>query len=69
VTDMPRHVRCADGFYDDLHAQLGDERGLDGEPSSLDFELYELPRILHRFATAWETLPERVSPGTPATGS
>ena len=54
-----RNVRLSDAFYDDLYRYLGPERGPAGEPSSLDFETYELPWILHRFAVSWESLPER----------
>ena len=53
--------RCAS--YDG-HAELGDERGLDGEPPSLDFELYELPRILHGSPPGGRPCPS-VSPGNP----
>jgi len=59
-----RHVRPSDDFYDDLFSFLGPERGAHGEPSSEDFETLELPEILHRFATGWESLPERF-PGNP----
>ena len=46
-----RHVRPTRQFYNDLHRQLGPERGPGGEPSRVDFELYDLVMIFEVFAT------------------
>ena len=51
-----RQVQVDDRFLDLLDAQLGDERGPNGEPSATDFLLVELPPIAELFATAFESL-------------
>jgi hypothetical protein len=58
VTPPLRHVRPTRRFYNDLHRQLGPERGPGGEPSRVDFELYDLVMIFEVFATRWDELPE-----------
>lgn len=40
------------------------ERGPHGEPSRLDFELYELPRLFRDIATGWQSYFEPI-PGRP----
>lgn len=55
-----RVVRASPDFVASLDAQLGDERGPDGEPSSSDFEAYELLSIIEEFATGSDDLPEYI---------
>ncbi len=52
-----RDVRPTRDFYLQLDRQLPSERGPDGQPSRIDFELYELVPILERFANGWDNLP------------
>jgi hypothetical protein len=59
-----RVVRATPDLFAQLDFQLGDERGPNGEPSSADFQAYELLPIVERFATGWGDLPE-VIPGRP----
>ena len=54
-----RVVRATPEFFTQLDEQLGDERGAHGEPSSVDFEAYELLAIVEEFATGWDGLPEQ----------
>ena len=56
-----RTVRIAASFFEDLDAQLAHERGTRGEPSVHDFQVHELLRVVDRFATEWDTLPELIS--------
>ena len=51
-----RSVRVDPFFFDLLDQQLGEERGPNGEPSSGDFLLVDLPLIAEVFATRFETL-------------
>lgn len=53
-----REVRVADSFFDELEAQLGAERGSNGEPSATDFIVVDLPRIVEEFAMRFDDLPE-----------
>ena len=59
-----RPVRVDPRFLEQLDAQLGDERGPNGEPSRLDFLRFELPAIEDRFATDFDELAV-VIPGRP----
>ena len=59
-----RTVRATPDFFAHLDLQLSAERGPNGEPSSVDFEAYELLEIVERFATGWDDLPELI-PGRP----
>lgn len=59
-----RPVRATASFFRDLDRHLGSERGPHGEPSTSDFQAFELLRIVERFATAWDDLPELL-PGRP----
>lgn len=52
-----REVRVTDEFFDDLDRQLGGERGPNGEPSTADFLVLEMPAIVDRFALAFDGLP------------
>lgn len=56
-----RTVRIAASFFEDLDAQLAHERGARGEPSVHDFHVHELLRVVDRFATEWDTLPELIA--------
>ena len=58
MTPPVRHVRPTRRFWEDLHRQLGPDRGPDGEPSSVDFELHDLITIFDLFASRWDDLPE-----------
>lgn len=55
-----RVVRATPDFFAHLDTQLGDERGLAGEPSSADFQAYELLPIVEEFASRWDELPELI---------
>ena len=59
-----RDVRPIRAFYDDLYRLLPIERGSGNEPSRLDFELYELPKLLRDVAELWEDLFQPI-PGRP----
>jgi hypothetical protein len=58
VSDKRRLVRATREFFDDLDAQLGTERGPNGEPSANDFQVIELFPIIERFASGFDELPE-----------
>jgi len=60
-----RVVRVAPAFFDQLDEQLRAERGPNGEPSASDFVVLELPAIVERFASDFDSLPELIE-GTPA---
>lgn len=51
-------VRASSSFFEDLDRQLRNERGPNGEPSTTDFQTFELLGIVDRFATEFEDLPE-----------
>lgn len=51
-----RRVRVDPGFFDELDEQLGSDRGPDGEPSSTDFLVLDLPTIVERFAEDFDSL-------------
>lgn len=59
-----RTVRATPDFFALIDAQLGDARGPNDEPTSAEFEAYELLAIIEKFATGWESLPEPM-PGRP----
>jgi len=56
-----RIVRVDPAFFDQLDLQLGEERGPNGEPSSGDFLLVDLPLIAEAFATQFDTLATPIS--------
>jgi hypothetical protein len=62
VTKRRRTVRTASSFFEDLDRQLRSERGPNGEPSTHDFQVFELLRVVERFATGFDDLPE-IIPG------
>lgn len=57
-----RPVRVDPRFLEQLDAHLGQERGPNGEPSSIDFLRFELPAIEEEFALRFDELPD-VVPG------
>lgn len=59
-----RVVRTTAAFFEDLDAQLRPERGPHGEPAVHDFQVFELLRIVERFATGFDELAELI-PGRP----
>lgn len=54
---MTRNVRVDPQFFTELDAQLGDVRGPNGEPSSSDFLLVELPTLSAVIAERFDELP------------
>ncbi len=58
MTSERREVRATLDFFQDLDRQLGDERGPSGEPSTNDFQTFELLEIVERFATCFDDLAE-----------
>ncbi len=52
-----RPVRVDPQFFVELDSQLGETRGDNGEPSSTDFLLIDLPSIADMFATSFDDLP------------
>lgn len=53
-------VRATLAFFEGLDRQLGDERGSEGEPSTNDFQVFELLEIVERFAVGFFELPELI---------
>ena len=51
-------------FFEDLDRRLPAERGPNGEPSTNDFQVFNLLRIMEDFAANWDGLPELI-PGRP----
>ena len=60
-----REVRVTATLLEELDRQLGSERGPNGEPSATDFLVMDLPGIVEKFATSFETLP-LIAPGFPS---
>ena len=54
-------VRATPRFFADLDRQLPTERGPNGEPSTNDFQVLDLLRIVERFAIGWDDLPRLFS--------
>ena len=52
-----RTVRVDQALFDDLDRQLGSDRGPNGEPSSTDFIVIDLPTVVDEFAENFDTLP------------
>ena len=61
MNDDRRVVRVAASFFRDLDNQLPAERGPNGEPSTRDFQVHELLRIVDRFAVEFDHLPELIA--------
>ena len=53
-------VRATASFFEDLDRQLPSHRGPNGEPSANDFQVFELLRVVDRFATGFDELPELI---------
>lgn len=60
MTNERRVVRATPAFFQALDRQLPGERGPNGEPSTADFQAYELLEIIDRFATGFMQLPELI---------
>ena len=56
MTDR-RDVRVSAQFFQDLDRLLDMARGLNGEPSAIDFQSIELMEIVEWFATDFDRLP------------
>jgi hypothetical protein len=56
-----REVRVSEDFFRQLDDQLGATRGPGGLPSSTDYLMLELPAIVERFATDFDSLAEFVA--------
>ncbi len=61
MTAARRTVRATQRFFEDLDRQLPAERGPNGEPSTNDFQVLDLLRIVERFAVGWDDLPRLFS--------
>jgi len=61
VSPTRRTVRATPRFFDDLDRQLRAERGPNGEPSTNDFQVFELIRIVDRFAVEFDDLPRLIT--------
>ena len=55
-----RVVRATPRFFEDLDRQLRVERGPNGEPSTNGFQVFELIRIVDRFAVDFDELPRMI---------
>jgi hypothetical protein len=64
VSGDRRTVRTTQQFFEDLDRQLPPDRGAHGEPSSHDFQVYELLRVVNQFATEFDSMAELI-PGRP----
>ncbi len=60
MTERRRAVRATAGFFDDLDRQLPSERGPSGEPSTNDFQVFELLRVVEQFAIGFDDLRELI---------
>ena len=56
-----RKVRATLDFFHDLDRQLPTERGPNGEPSTSDFQTFELFEIVEKFAVGFDELPALIS--------
>jgi len=61
VSPTRRTVRATPRFFDDLDRQLRAERGPNGGPSTNDFQVFELIRIVDRFAVEFDDLPRLIT--------
>jgi hypothetical protein len=57
VSEKRREVRATLGFFRDLDRQLRSDRGPNGEPSTSDFQSFELLDIVEKFALGFDELP------------
>ena len=61
MTTERRAVRATARFFEDLDRQLGAARAPDGQPSTNDFQVFDLFRIVETFATQFDELPELIA--------
>lgn len=61
MSDGRYQVRASAAFFEDLDRQLRSERGPNGEPSTTDFQAFELLDIIERFATGFDDLPPLIT--------
>lgn len=60
-----REVRVSEAFFNQLDVQLGPSRRPGGQPSATDYLVMELPAIVERFATEFDS-PAEVIEDVPA---
>jgi hypothetical protein len=60
VSGERREVRATLDFFRDLDRHLPAERGPDGEPSTSDFQTFELLEIVEKFALGFDDLPRLI---------
>lgn len=53
-----------DQFFDRLEALLPSERSVAGDPSTADFLLHEMPRLIDRLASGFEEVTIPALPGS-----
>ena len=61
MSSTRRVVRSTPRFFEDPDRQLRSERGPNGEPSTNDFQVFELIRIVDRFAVEFDDLPRLIA--------
>jgi hypothetical protein len=61
LSSARRTARATAWFFEDLDRQLPAERGAAGEPSANDFQVFELLRIVERFAVGFDELPRLIA--------
>jgi len=61
VSPTRRVVRATPRFFEDLDRQFGADRGPNGEPSTNDFRVFELIRIVDRFAVDFDDFPRLIA--------
>ena len=54
-------MRATPRFFEDLDRHLRPEREPNGEPSTNDFQVFELIRIVDRFAVEFDDLPRLIA--------
>ena len=61
MSSTRRIVRATPRFFEDLDRQLRSERGPNGEPSTNDSQVFELIRIVDRFAAEFDDLSRLIA--------
>lgn len=59
-----REVRVTDQFFNRLDELLPAERSVDGQPSTTDFLLHEIPSVIELLASTFEDVTIPVVPGS-----
>lgn len=59
MTPERRAVRATSRFFADLDRQIAADRGPNGEPSTNDFQVFDLFRIVETFATRFDHLEQQ----------